>query len=210
MKNTLTNCKACGQEMAKNAKSCPHCGAKNKKPIFTKWWFWVIVVMFVAIIAGAGNSGSDNNSNDNNAAEKESEKVNNEVNNISSVFDGDCGITASAEIGKNVINYPEIKITMTNTTEKEIAAVQFYAVPYDVYGDEIKGWTTQSKLYTDTPIAAGKTTSISYQLIEDSVKTVKLYVYSVFFADGTEWGDKDATTSKILKEAPTIEVEVKS
>ena len=47
-------------------------------------------------------------------------------------------------------------------------------------------------------------------MIEQSVKTVKLYVYSVYFTDGTEWGDKDAPTTKILKGAPTIEVEVKS
>ncbi len=60
MKNPLTACKACGQEMAKNAKTCPHCGAKNKKPILKKWWFWVIIALFIAIIAGAGNSGSSN------------------------------------------------------------------------------------------------------------------------------------------------------
>ena len=127
-----------------------------------------------------------------------------------SIFDGDCGVSASAEIGKNIINFPEITITVTNTTDKEIAAIQFYAVPYDVYGDEIKGWSAQNWLYTDTAIPAGDTTVLSFQLIEESVKSVKLYVYSVYFSDGTEWGDKDATSSQILKEAPTIVVEVKS
>ncbi len=53
----LTNCKACGAEIAKNAKTCPHCGAKNKKPIFKKWWFWAIIV--VLIIAIGSSSGSD-------------------------------------------------------------------------------------------------------------------------------------------------------
>ena len=201
MKNNMSACKACGHEIAKNAKSCPQCGAKNKKPIFTKWWFWVIVVMFIGVAAGASGGTNDSGS---------SKHPNATVGAVASAFDGDCGIIASAEIGNNIINYPEIKITITNTTDKEIAAIKFYAVPYDVYGDEIKSWTTQPKLYTDTPISAGKTTTISYQLIEDSVKTVKLYVYSVFFADGTEWGDKDATTSKILDEAPTIDVAIKS
>ena len=201
MNNQLHTCKACGQEIAKNAKNCPHCGAKNKKPIFTKWWFWIIVLLCIGIAAGTG--GETDNLNG-------TEHTNASVGGVVSVFDGDCGINASAEIGKNIINLPEISITITNTTDKEISAIKFYAVPYDVYGDEIKGWTTQSKLYTDTPISAGKTTTISYQLIEDSVKTVKLYVYSVYFADGTEWGDRDATTSKILNGAPTIEVEIKS
>ncbi len=206
-KSNIVNCKTCGAEMAKNAKACPSCGAKNKKPIFMKWWFWLAVVMIVVVIALSG--GNDTDTSNGNQASSQG-KNSSTVNAVASVFDGDCGIAASAEIGNNIINYPELAITITNTTDKEIAAIQFYAVPYDVYGDEIKGWTTQSKLYTDTPISAGETTTVSYQLIEQSVKTVKLYVYSVYFTDGTEWGDKDATTSKILAGAPIIEVDVKS
>lgn len=132
------------------------------------------------------------------------------VDSTTSLFDGDCGITASAEIGDNIINYPELEITITNTTNEEIAAIQFYAVPLDVYGEEINSFMNIKKLYTDTPISPGETTTISYQLIDQSVKTVNLYVYSVYFSDGTEWGDKNALSSKILKDAPTIEVTVKS
>ena len=65
MNKKMTTCKACGQEIAKSAKACPHCGAKNKKPIFKKWWFWAIVVI---LIASLGTSGGD--------AENESAKVN--------------------------------------------------------------------------------------------------------------------------------------
>lgn len=204
MSNRMSVCKACEHEIAKSAKVCPHCGAKNRKPFFTKWWFWLLVLFFIGVVAAGGeaNDNSTNISNDN-------VKPDATVSSVSSVFDGDCGISASAEIGNNIINMPEISITITNTTDKEIAAIKFFAVPYDVYGDEIKGWTTQSKLYTDVPIPAGKTTTISYQLIEQSVKTVKLYVYSVYFADGTEWGDKDAGTTKILDGAPTIAVDIK-
>jgi len=54
----MKKCDACGAEIAKSAKSCPQCGAKNKKPVFKKWWFWVIIVL-VAIGAAAG-SGGDN------------------------------------------------------------------------------------------------------------------------------------------------------
>lgn len=46
----LKICRACGKEMAKNAKACPHCGAKNKKPIFLRGWFIVVVVALVALI----------------------------------------------------------------------------------------------------------------------------------------------------------------
>ena len=54
----LTKCKACGAEIAKNAKTCPQCGNKNKKPVYSKIWFWLIIV--VAIIAvGSSNSGTN-------------------------------------------------------------------------------------------------------------------------------------------------------
>lgn len=202
MANNLKKCKTCGEEIAKNAKTCPKCGAKNKKGNPLLIGIIALIVIIIAVAAGGGNDNTTKGDNN--------EVDNNKVDSRESIFDGDCGIIASAEIGNNIINYPELKITITNTTDKEISAIKFYAVPQDVYGEEIKGWTTQKNLYTDTPIAAGKTTSISYQLIEQSVKTVKLYVYSVYFVDGTEWGDKNASTSKILNEAPTIDVTVNS
>ena len=55
MSKKLINCKACGQEIAKSAKSCPMCGAKNKKPIFKKWWFWLIVAIFIISVASGGS-----------------------------------------------------------------------------------------------------------------------------------------------------------
>ena len=57
--NKMTTCKTCGKEMAKNAKVCPHCGAKNKKPIFTRPWFIAIVVIII-IIAAITSGGKKN------------------------------------------------------------------------------------------------------------------------------------------------------
>lgn len=54
----LTECKACGTEIAKSAKACPHCGAKSKKPIFKRWWFWVIVA--AALIGATGGEDETN------------------------------------------------------------------------------------------------------------------------------------------------------
>ena len=51
----LTTCKACGAEIAKGAKTCPKCGAKVKKPIYKKWWFWVLIFL---IIGATGSGGS--------------------------------------------------------------------------------------------------------------------------------------------------------
>ena len=51
MEQKLTSCKTCGKEIAVSAKNCPHCGAKTKKPIFKKWWFWLLVVFVIGMIA---------------------------------------------------------------------------------------------------------------------------------------------------------------
>jgi RNA polymerase subunit RPABC4/transcription elongation factor Spt4 len=60
MATKLTTCKVCGAEMASSAKSCPKCGAKNKKPIYKKWWLYLLILVAViaAIAGGSGNSGS--------------------------------------------------------------------------------------------------------------------------------------------------------
>lgn len=55
MKKKLVKCKSCGEEIATKAKACPKCGAKNKKPIFKEWWFWLIVVVFISFL---GNNDS--------------------------------------------------------------------------------------------------------------------------------------------------------
>ena len=56
----LVNCKVCHAQMASNTKACPSCGAKNKKPIYTRIWFWVIVIVAVIAIAASSNSPDRN------------------------------------------------------------------------------------------------------------------------------------------------------
>lgn len=74
-KNKMITCKHCGQEIAVTAKTCPHCGGKNKKPIFKKWWFWVIIVIVLGIVA-MGDSGSDEQASDESKVSEESTEVN--------------------------------------------------------------------------------------------------------------------------------------
>ncbi len=62
--NKIIKCKTCNEDMAANAKVCPKCGAKNKKPFYKKWWVWVIaVVVLIAIFSGgdeASKTGENN------------------------------------------------------------------------------------------------------------------------------------------------------
>ena len=53
----MIQCKTCGKEIAANAKACPSCGAKNKKPIYKKVWFWcVLVLILIAIGSSVGGN----------------------------------------------------------------------------------------------------------------------------------------------------------
>lgn len=55
MSEKLSTCKSCGQQVAKNAKTCPHCGAKNKRgnPILIGV---IAIVLLIAIVAATGDS----------------------------------------------------------------------------------------------------------------------------------------------------------
>jgi len=45
----LVACKTCKAEIASNAKRCPHCGAKRKKPIFLRVWFILLMIIVIAV-----------------------------------------------------------------------------------------------------------------------------------------------------------------
>ena len=60
MKKNLTNCKVCGHELAKNAKTCPNCGAKNKKPFYKRTWFIVLAVLVVLSMITSGGKHERN------------------------------------------------------------------------------------------------------------------------------------------------------
>lgn len=53
------NCKNCGQEIDKKAVICVNCGCKVKKPVYKKWWFWVVMVLVAMIIGSAASSSGD-------------------------------------------------------------------------------------------------------------------------------------------------------
>lgn len=62
-KDKMTICKHCGAEIAAGAKTCPKCGGKNKKPIYKRVWFWILIAVLVLGIGGmAGGSGGSDSS----------------------------------------------------------------------------------------------------------------------------------------------------
>lgn len=59
MSKKLISCKACGSQIAKSAKTCPHCGRRNKKSIFKRWWFWAIIIAVVLLVAAPSENTED-------------------------------------------------------------------------------------------------------------------------------------------------------
>lgn len=72
-------CKKCGAEITNSkAKCCEDCGAKLGKPIFKKWWFWVLIVVGLIIIGsamGTGNGGSSSSGNKPNSIQYEKVEI---------------------------------------------------------------------------------------------------------------------------------------
>lgn len=46
----MKQCPACGAEISVNAKACPKCGARNKKPIYKSAWFIVLVIILCGVV----------------------------------------------------------------------------------------------------------------------------------------------------------------
>lgn len=131
------------------------------------------------------------------------EKVKNEV---PVEFSGECPVEASGSIYDNIIGIPELSCSIKNNTNKEISAVKLYFSPKDVYGEELSGIFSTNYLFTDDPISANGSTKRSWQMLDDEIRSGDVYIYSVYFADGTEWGSKDATVNNLKKYGYKIEV----
>lgn len=62
----MKKCKVCSKEIAYNAKTCPECGAKNKKAIYKRPWFIVLAIFIIlASVGGANDKDSTVASNEN-------------------------------------------------------------------------------------------------------------------------------------------------
>jgi len=69
MAEKMIFCKACGKEIAKSAKMCPHCGKSNKKP----FWVTLLIIAGVIIVISAISTfskGSGSNSTSNSSKER--------------------------------------------------------------------------------------------------------------------------------------------
>ncbi len=154
---------------------------------------FIILAVIISCFSGRGDEASE-------TSQKQTIAVGNP--NFSQEFP----INISGKIENDILGFPEIECIVENTTDKNISAVQFYLIPYDVYGEILNSIFITNKLeYTDT-VLQGTKQKISWQIIDKDLKSGTLYVYSIYFDDQTEWGDRNATNEDIMKYAYRIDL----
>jgi RNA polymerase subunit RPABC4/transcription elongation factor Spt4 len=111
----MLKCKTCQAEIAKSAKTCPSCGAKNSSPIYAKWWVWAIAVIVVIGIANSGkNNATSTSSNNNTTNQAESKKTDNKAK-TETIFN----------IG-DVITTDKFEITIISVEERTKVGTQYF------------------------------------------------------------------------------------
>lgn len=103
--DNLVKCKVCGQEIAKSAEVCPHCGAKQKKPHWVLSTILIVLGLFVFVLNISSISGTKSNST---SQRQSSGNINKE--NETPVQDGSFGIGQKAELDG-------ISITLVDVSE---------------------------------------------------------------------------------------------
>ncbi len=197
-------CKNCGKEIADKAVVCTNCGCAVKPKKSKKKLFIIIAVVFVVMCIAIGSSGTETGgteATDGSADSKVTETT------VPDEFSGKKPVSFSATVEDNIIGVPEVKIHTENKTDKDIAAIQYYFIGYDVYGEEVETIFTSNRLSDDEGIRANSSSTRAWQLLDDGVKTGELYLYSVYFTDGSEWGDKEASVTNIKKYGLKVNVE---
>lgn len=139
----MTNCKSCGKEIAKSAKTCPHCGAKNKKPFYKAVWFWIIILTVVILSLFADIDDNGDKSSNSNIKEQTQEKEayqfleGTNSDDFSEILKGVTGIeNLDSVISKELISYTaensdyKIKI-IANKDTKEIGYVKITTLTND-------------------------------------------------------------------------------
>lgn len=220
-KNKMTKCKVCGAEIAKSAKVCPNCGAKNKKPIYKRVWFWLLIVLVIIIIAVAAGSGDEpkkvDNSNTTKKTEKKTSKDAKFTVGDTADFDG-VKVTLNSTVVSNGEEYSEPDsgkyflgaiFTIVNDSDEDIdvsSELNFEAycdgksMNSDLMGLDAPEWDGYDQL--DGDVASGKRMAgvMAYQVPKD-FKKIEIRFQPDF------WGDKKVTYTFSRKDVDFSSVE---
>lgn len=220
-KNKLTICKACGAEMAKSAKSCPHCGARNKKPIFKRWWFWVIIVVLLIAVGTSGNDGNSESVNTNTGtattAQKSKEPAKTEYYVGDTIEDGNTKIVFMSSgdyMEENSFMQPAegkkyiyLQFAFENTSKTSDTSISFYSFECYADGYAAEMYYGGNDALSATLSAGRATTGCIYFEVPANAKAIEVeYTTNVFTEKKIKFifeGDKDSGYVQQLNTAAT-------
>lgn len=168
-------CENCGKEIQENWFKCPECGVKlqnnamkdisynmrGKKPIYKKWWFWVLIIL------GLGVIGLLSEEEESKLSYKEAEKIINELKSFTDVEKSN---------GKYCFIYDNWIINYTKENEfvsfgySSISDFLIYAFGYDCMTDGGIGYDfdeNKINIYVTAEVEEGTLSIISYNINDD-------------------------------------------
>lgn len=196
----MTNCKICGADIAKSAKVCPACGAKQKKPVV----LIVIAVIFAIGIIGAALGGNStekvgNVGTQSSADSSELQKTEFSVGDVVSLNDIEVTFVSCTESsGKdfytpdsgNVFLFCEFAIENKSNKDIAVSSLMSFEAYVDDYSTNLSmsGTLAADKNQMDGTIAAGKKMSgvMGYE-VPENWKTLEIRFTPDF------WSGKDIT-----------------
>ena len=131
----MINCKSCGAEIASSAKSCPKCGAKNKKPIWKRVWVWILAVIILVAAIG-GMTGNSNINDSSSSADIDDSAIQEPINyTVVSVADMMDMLNANALKAENTYNGQYLEITgRLNVIDSAGSYIALYGGDFDFIG----------------------------------------------------------------------------
>lgn len=132
----MIKCKTCTKEISANTKSCPNCGAKNKKPIYKRPWIWLIAIFILIGVVGSAAEGNDSNTSSNSSTSAKLESSNDTTESNDSIEISD-STTAKNSEGIETSSNDTIESSSTGITSNNVST-------------EYKNALEKAKVYQDS------------------------------------------------------------
>lgn len=183
MAGKMTKCKDCGATISKNAKTCPKCGAKQKKH---KLLGWILVILGICIFLGAiggddsGGNSKKSSSGSTKTQQSKSSKSSYGVGEKAEFNDVIVTMTSATENSGDGFYTPEdgnvfvvCEFSIENNSKKDVSISSILC--FDAYVDDystsmsLSAQLTSSKEQLDGTVASGKKMNgvIGYEVPSD-------------------------------------------
>jgi len=106
-------------------------------------------------------------------------------------------------------NTPSVKINVQNNENKDILAIEFYILEYDIYGKILQSENSPKFTATRTIPAYGFKT-LRHRPSHPATHKIQIFFYSIYYNDGSFWGCKDASTKVIFEHTQPLTLFKKS